>query len=148
MNIKPTALKVLQGTDRKDRINIKEPKPEIGIPTCPYFLSTAAKNEWNRIAPELEGLGLVSELDRAALAGYCELYARWGKALRKLKKHGEVKETPNGSVQVSPWLSIARSAEREMRLFMGEFGMTPCSRTKVSGRGKKKKADPSEKYFK
>ena len=50
-------------------------QPEIEIPGCPKHLLPEAKKEWRRIAPELQNLGLISKLDRTALALYCQAYA-------------------------------------------------------------------------
>jgi phage terminase small subunit len=51
--------------------------PEIEIPGCPKHLLPEARKEWKRITPKLQELGLVSQIDRAALALYCQAYARW-----------------------------------------------------------------------
>lgn len=51
--------------------------PEIDIPGCPRHLLPEARKEWRRITPELHHLGLISRIDRAALALYCQAYARW-----------------------------------------------------------------------
>jgi phage terminase small subunit len=40
-------------------------------------LIAEAKKEWRRITPELQSLGLIARIDRAALALYCQAYARW-----------------------------------------------------------------------
>jgi len=146
---KPTRLKVVQGTARADRTNPKEPKPEIEIPSCPVGLSPSAKAEWRRVAPLLEDQGLLAKVDRAALAAYCELYARWIKSLKMIQEKSEVITTPNGSLQVSPWVSIARSAEKELRTYAGLFGMTPADRGKVNAAPKeKKKPEGKERFFK
>lgn len=145
---KPTILKVVTGTTRPDRTNLNEPQPEITIPSCPAGLSAAAKSEWRRVAPMLEEQGLLSGMDRAALAGYCELYARWMKALREIQKTGEVINTAFGP-KTSPWLTVARAAEKEMRMFANEFGMTPASRSKVDATPvDKKKPEGKDRFFK
>ena len=138
---KPSQLKLVTGTARPGRLNPKEPQPVIEIPSCPPGLSAGAKAEWRRIAPILENQGLLSRMDRSALAGYCEIYSRWIKTLREVQKGGEVISTPNGSLHVSPWLSIARNAEKEMRMFASEFGMTPASRSKVNATTPKETGD-------
>lgn len=56
--------------DLNDSVN-----PAIEIPGCPKHLLPEARKEWKRIAPELEKLGLISKLDRASLAIYCQEYA-------------------------------------------------------------------------
>lgn len=50
-------------------------EPEVEIPNCPKHLLPEAKKEWRRIGPELEKLGLVSKIDRPALALYCQAWA-------------------------------------------------------------------------
>ncbi len=45
--------------------------------------SSTAKAEWKRLAGEVHRLGIVSQLDRAALA-YCQAYGRWAEAEKKL----------------------------------------------------------------
>lgn len=109
--------------------------PEVSIPKCPTHLLPSAKKEWNRIAPELEKLRLISEIDMAALAAYCQSYARWSQAEAKLKKLGEealIEETPSGYKQMSVWLQISNRASEQMHKFMGEFGLTPSSRSRVT----------------
>src|SRR5688572_18095041 len=84
---KPTQLKAVQGTLRPSRVNPSEPKPEPAVPTCPSWLPKEAKAEWRRIVPQLERLGLLTLIDRAALAAYCQSYARWEEAERFLAAH-------------------------------------------------------------
>lgn len=52
-------------------------QPEVDIPDCPKHLLKEACEEWNRITPELEALGLISKIDRPALALYCQSWAWW-----------------------------------------------------------------------
>lgn len=50
-------------------------QPEIEIPSLPKHLLPEAKKEWNRAAVELLRYGVVSKLDRAALALYVQEWA-------------------------------------------------------------------------
>ncbi|MEX2227480.1 MAG: phage terminase small subunit P27 family [Dehalococcoidia bacterium] len=109
-----------------------EPDVVSDIPTCPRELSKTAKREWRRIAPELAQLGLLARIDRAALALYCDAWARWCEAQQALQKYGVVVKSPNGFPMQSPYLAIANKALDQMRLLLGEFGMSPSSRTRVS----------------
>jgi P27 family predicted phage terminase small subunit len=134
---KPTALKLLHGS-RSDRINPLEPTPEIVIPDCPPHLDEEAKAEWGRIALELEAMGVLSRVDRAALAGYCQAWSRWVKAEDIIHKTTEVlqsKET--GNFYRNPWLDVSNRALKQMHQFLVEFGMTPSSRSRVSSTNKK-----------
>ena len=77
---KPTALKMLEGNPRGRPLNTEEPKPEKKAPRCPSWLEAEAKKEWKRLAKVLENMGLLTEMDMAAFAGYCQAYARWKEA--------------------------------------------------------------------
>ena len=107
---KPTKLKVVEGNPGKRPINANEPDPEVKIPECPEFLDDVAKAEWNRIAPELEAYGLISELYRAVLAGYCNCYSRWVAAEKELKSGDLTFETEKGYVGQHPAVAIAHKA--------------------------------------
>jgi P27 family predicted phage terminase small subunit len=109
--------------------------PDIEIPGCPTHLLPDAKKEWKRVAPQLEKLGLISQMDRAALAVYCQAYARWVQAEEKIKALGEaglIEETPSGYKQIAVWLQISNRAVEQMHKFMCEFGMSPSSRSRVT----------------
>jgi P27 family predicted phage terminase small subunit len=95
-------------------------------------LSGAAKREWRRIAPELERLGLLTLVDRAALAAYCEAWARWRQAELKLKEMGlVVRNSKMTGWMKNPWLLVADKAMEQIRAFASEFGLTPAARTRI-----------------
>jgi P27 family predicted phage terminase small subunit len=129
---KPTHLKLLNGNPGKRRINPNEPKPPGEIPVPPDHLGDTAKAEWNRIGEILLRLGLLTTLDRAALAAYCTTYARWIDAEEALKKTGPIVRAPSGYPMISPYLVVANRALEQMRAFMIEFGLTPASRSRIS----------------
>lgn len=129
---RPTSLKLLAGTDRADRRNPHEPVPVRSTPACPDELDDAAREEWTRMEGLLEPLGLVSQLDRAALGAYCAAYSHWLAAEGALKSHGMLIKSPSGYPMVSPYFSIASKTMNEMRLLLQEFGLSPASRTRVT----------------
>ena len=128
---KPTHLKLLDGNPGKRAINAGEPKPERRIPTCPAHLNPTAKAEWKRLARQMHVLGIVTDLDRSALAAYCQAYGRWVEAERKLKETPLLIKLPSGYIQQSPWLAIANKQLELMSKFMSELGLSPVSRTRV-----------------
>ena len=142
----PTKLHILKGTDRKDRTNPSEPEPELKIPTPPEHLSEYALKEWNRITAELELIGLLTELDRTELAMYCQAYGRIVKYEKIVAEKGELYKTPNGSVQLSPAMWVINKAMEQCHKYLTEFGMTPSSRTKVSGKKKEIENDPFSQF--
>ena len=128
----PTALKLIRGNPGKRPINRDEPKPAVTIPTCPAHLSPIAKTEWRRISKMLANLGIVTPIDRAALAAYCQSYGRWVDAEKKVQERGDVVKSANGNIMTNPYLSVANRAMDNMRKFLVEFGMTPSSRSRIS----------------
>jgi len=145
---KPTPLKILQGTTRADRQNPDEPMPDPSIPEPPKHLNDEALAEWNRISKELFKLGLLSEIDRSALAAYCVVWSRWVEAETRLKQEPLIIVSKNEQPYQNPALGIANKALEKMRSFLIEFGMTPSSRSKViaSKREEKKQDNPFEKF--
>ncbi len=77
---KPTAIKILEGNPGKRQLNEHEPQPMKKAPSCPKWLEPEAKREWRRLAKTLEAMGVLTEADMAAFAGYCQAYARWKEA--------------------------------------------------------------------
>ena len=128
---KPTALKVLGGNPGKRPLNEKEPQPEKKAPRCPSWLEPEAKKEWRRMAKTLENIGVLTQVDKAAFAGYCQAYARWKEAEEFLSKHGTIFKTPSGYIQQVPQVAIARNYLQIMKDFCSEFGLTPAARTRI-----------------
>ena len=129
---RPTALKLLHGERNKKRINLREPKPAPIAPGCPIHLDRISKAEWKRVAPELEQLGILSRIDRAALAAYCQTYARWVQAEKELQKEGSLFiVTEKGYMLPHPLTGVAHKALLAMHRFLTEFGMTPSSRSRI-----------------
>jgi len=128
---KPTALKVLEGNSGKRPLNKNEPQPEKKAPRCPSWLEPEAKKEWKRMAKTLETIGVLTQVDKAAFAGYCQAYARWKEAEEFLSKHGTIFKTPSGYIQQVPQVSIAQTYLKVMKDFCSEFGLTPAARTRI-----------------
>jgi P27 family predicted phage terminase small subunit len=128
---KPTRLKALTGNPGKRPLNAHEPRPEPALPECPPELGMVAQREWARLTKELSKLGLITQLDRGALATYCGAYAMWAEAMEQIQKYGTMVKSPNGFPIQSPYLAIAnRQAEIMMRI-ASEFGFTPASRSRI-----------------
>lgn len=101
------------------------------LPRCPGHLSETAQREWRRLATPLHEAGVLTLADRAALAAYCQAYARWAEAESRLAETPALLKTPSGYVQQSPWLSVANKQMELMGRFMGELGLTPVSRQRL-----------------
>lgn len=128
----PTELKIIHGNPGKRPLNESEPKPDVELPSCPPHLDECAVDEWNRIAKELLKIGLLTNVDRSALAAYCQVYSRWVSAEEGLKETSPILIGDKGGHYQNPLLHVANKALDQMKSFLVEFGMTPSSRTRLS----------------
>jgi P27 family predicted phage terminase small subunit len=127
----PTALKRLRGNPGKRALNKEEPRPATTMPRCPAHLGKEARAEWRRVARGLHEAGLLTQIDRAALAVYCQAWERWVRAEAQVARHGEVVKTIAGNVMQNPYLSIANRSMKQMRDMARELGMTPSARSQI-----------------
>lgn len=150
---KPTQLKLLTGTLRKCRANLAEPKPDLALPPVPPELCDDAKLEWGRVSIELYKLGLLTSIDRSALAAYCAAWGRFVRAERMLRTLGDgradglLTKTAKGEIIPNPLVRIARQAAQAVIAYGNEFGLSPSSRVKVVASPPQQGCDPAAKYF-
>jgi len=124
----PSNVVELRGNPDHRPKNHSEPKPPPIAPSCPYWLDRRAKNEWKRVVALLEPLGLITQIDRAALAAYCQCYSEWVQADEVIQEQGMNFETPNGYLQQRPEVAIRQKARADMLRFAARFGLTPSDR--------------------
>lgn len=157
----PTQLKVIAGNPGKRPLNKRDLNPETEIPKAPSHLRGEAKREWVRMSERLAVLNLLTGVDRAALAAYCVAYDTWCEASRHVQKDGAVirqvvqqkgltlfgaDDQPITQDVHNPWASVMNKQALIMHKFMVEFGMTPSSRTRLSGSGESS-GDPDEDFL-
>ena len=128
---KPTAIKLLEGNPGKRALNHAEPKPRVVLPRPPEHLSDDEKAKWKLTVKELYPLGLITTIDKDALAMYCVIFVRWLKAEKMVREKGEIIKTAAGNIIQNPYLSIANRALDQLNKLGAEFGMTPSSRSRV-----------------
>ena len=133
---KPTRLKLVEGNRGKRPISHNEPMPKLGAPEKPDSLSSVASAEWDHIVPELDRIGLLSLVDRAALVMYCEAVSIHDAALTVLNK-SEILIRRGGKsakdqIVKNPALQVARDAAQTARLFGAPFGLTPGDRARMT----------------
>lgn len=100
-----------------------------------WLIDDVAKKEWRRIVKELEKIGLIGNLDRNNLGGYCNAFANYLKATNILKEQTYYidRETRNGVIVVkNPMVDIQRTYADEMRRFASLCGLTIDSRLKAA----------------
>lgn len=135
----PTKLRLIKGNPGKRPIPENEPQPEAVAPEPPDHLSTEAREEWDRLAPALAGLGLLTAHDMATFGAYCQAYGRWRQAEKAMKGLEPVVKTGNGSLMQHPMVGIANRAAADVVKYAAEFGLTPSARARIGVDLSKKK---------
>lgn len=128
---KPSAVKKAQGTFHKNRSARNEVAPPPGVPPRPAWLDAEGRAEWQRVVPQLQALGILSEIDGAMLADYCAAHSLSVRATKKYQREGPSVKV-NGQVQRHPMIKVAQEARAQARLLAGEFGLSPSSRSRIS----------------
>lgn len=122
------------GNPGKRPLNRDEPVFERRMMQVPRHLDDVARAEWRRVVRVLYETGLLTDVDRGALSGYCSSWSTYVRADQELGKVGvsEVVMTNNGNLVRNPWLGVRNEAMVNMLKFMSEFGMTPSSRSRIT----------------
>lgn len=123
------------------------PRGKAAQPRCPDHLTAPAAREWRRVASALHGMGVLTTIDRAALAAYCQAYGRWVEAEERMRETPLLVRTPAGYVQQSPLLGIINKQLELMGRYLIELGMTPASRSRVSVTPLPAPAEPIEVHL-
>jgi len=122
----------------------QEPKPPEKMPSCPKHLDAEARKEWRRTGRILQNIGLMTELDRATLAAYCDAYSRWVKATQKVQEMGMVFKKKDGTPGLNPYLRVSREAYDQMLKAGALIGMSPSSRASLKVEPPKQKSKAEE----
>jgi phage terminase small subunit len=113
---KPTALKILDGTARADRVNPNEPKPALGARPPSWLPRTGvAWSTWRKHTRVLGKVRVLTEADADALAAGCMA----------------LDEAITGTKSGADWHKVDAAWRRYWQCLQ-HFGMTPASRTKIS----------------
>lgn len=147
---KPTALKLLAGSHRA-KLNKSEPKPEIGEPERPCYLSMRAIEYWDNLIAYLVPLGLVTKVDGDSLAMYCQALARLTDCEEIINREGMTytQYAPDGEIKMirnRPEVNTAKELYTIVTRLGREFGLSPSSRAHLGiqrqepKRGEDKKA--------
>ena len=81
----------------------------------------------------LERAGLMSPLYRACLVGYVTAWAQLVEIDERLDREGLILHTADGRPYKHPLCSLRKSASDFLLKVSCEFGMTPASRSRVTG---------------
>lgn len=153
----PTAIHQAAGTYRPDRHGPPArvaPAPQV---QCPRYLDGDARDMWMRTAPLLRERGLLTQHDVAAFERLCQTYAEIRHYDTVLAQAGYTYTTPltnkrgetltdehgntmTGMQRPRPEVAARDQAEKRLKAYLIEFGLTPAARGKVM----KAEAPPDE----
>lgn len=123
---KPATLKVLEGNPGR-RPAASPPELPSGVPEPPAWLPHAAAEHYRRLAPPLAKAGLLTEVDRDALADLCVCLVRLEEAERAITERGILLDGPNGPVK-NPACTAAKDYRAHLQAWAKRFGIDPYSR--------------------
>lgn len=133
-NPNPTQLKILSGNPGKRPIPTNEPKPVAASPDPPPHLKGEALAEWNRLAPELAKLGLLTVADRPFLVVFVEAWAAYRVAAGILAEQGPLVKSAreDGQYVKNPAAQVARDQADIMLRYGSRFGLSPSDRVRLA----------------
>lgn len=147
---KPAHLRVIEGKPGHRPIRMGPQAAGSAMPDPPDHLNEIAREEWARVADGLHAIRLLETVDRAALAAYCQAYARWVQAERGIAVMAQADQltgglmikTSKGNAIQNPLVGTANKAAADVIRYAAEFGMTPSARVRLAVPG----AAPASKF--
>lgn len=136
----PIEKKEILGTVRaRDRKKAEgTPKvPVVQVEECPG-LSPKAKEYWPFIRQALQKLPVSTEADIVAIQRLAECYAEVRVLQETCRLEGRFYESATKEgviVRAHPAVGALSEADRRLRAYLTDFGLTPASRTRVKGDG-------------
>lgn len=142
----PAALKAVTGSRVRLAADLGEGiNPPVRAPKMPKHLVGPARSEWKRIVPLLLELGLLTELDRAALALYCQAWGdvvllsqqlaahrREAAAEGKPETDAMWRTLPSGIARPTVVVKLLEEAEKRCDRALASFGLSPATRARVT----------------
>ena len=137
---KPAALRLVEGGSAP--VNVPRPVPEtlvepdwqelFGLGTAAAQRAMAvASEEWRRVVPRLDKLGLLSGLDRLVVIDYCVCVGRLWQAERYISAHG-IGGFKEGRAVRNPAIPTANQYRIALKSYIAQLGLSPSDRMRLS----------------
>ncbi len=128
---KPSALKVVGGTDRADRRNANEPEPALLNDLAPpAHLSERSAAVWRQVAPIVRQMQVMTVADVFALEMLCDSIADYRHARAQVGDEF-VTLSSKGSQMVDQWLVAQQMSRKAAEGLLGKFGLDPRARASL-----------------
>lgn len=128
----PTALKLLKGETRKERLNRNAPKPAAGGLTMPADMDARAKTVWQRQVKAMRLTGVLTVVDTDMLRAYCEAVSRYEAAAKLIQTSGPLVRGQKGELVKNPLHQIVRDNAALIRLLGRDLGFAPGAREGIT----------------
>lgn len=131
---KPTHLKAIQGTERKDRANPNEPEASSALPTAPEYLSETQAEKFAALVSILDRMRIASADNVGAIADLAVVECELEDDTVLLADIGPyyVPSKESGIIRAHPAVARLTANRQRAQALRGEFGLTPSSKSKVS----------------
>lgn len=131
---KPTHLKLITGNPGKRKLEPeREPRPAVGVGSMPRgMLNAEAQKLWRDLAPKLERLGILTEVDGPAFALLCVWWGIARQAAREVRENGCLWDKDGlGRERRHPAVMVLKQATEQFQRLASEFGLTPSMRARL-----------------
>lgn len=146
----PTPFKLVTGNPGKRPLNSKEPKPKEGYPDIPQHFNEQAKDIYLWLCDMLNDMGLLTVVDGIAIERLTKCYIEILECDKVIEEHGQVQQVVNTQGELvlksNPAVAQRADADRRLRAWMIEYGLTQASRSKVKVNGKEE-ANELDQFF-
>jgi P27 family predicted phage terminase small subunit len=100
----------------------------VGRPSMPRTLTGEAREEWKRVVPLLEKMGVLASVDRAVLIRYCATWADWCELDELLQRSGKLTAGRGGNLVRNPVWLMRRDADATVTELARQLFLTPSAR--------------------
>jgi P27 family predicted phage terminase small subunit len=132
---KPGKLKVFEGNPSHRPI-VPEAEPPVAHGSQPpEWLNEAGREIWQTLAPGLEALGLLTEIDLPMFAVYCHAWATFRRCEKEIADKGDTCFSDKGAEYQRPCVGIMNTAIAQIAKYGALFGLGTANRVglKVDG---------------
>lgn len=132
----PASVKRAKGNSGRRRIGddpVVSATPVLKVP-APAWLKGEPKKVWDRIAPKLVAMKLLTPTDVDTFGRYCVNFARWLKMQKIMEKEGETYESESAHGKLKrahPAFMIADRLDRKLESSEDRFGLNPADRQRI-----------------
>jgi P27 family predicted phage terminase small subunit len=103
-----------------------------GVPDPGTWMDDHSREEYFRVAEELEAAGAEpQQVDAALLGTYAQAVTDCSRLTREIREEGEIVTLPNGIRTANPKVNVKIAAQKHMLACIQRLGFSPVDRARV-----------------